>query len=95
MPKEKENKNVTALERPSKEKNQARWTSGEVAGFSSQIGRVRIPHEPLLTSGIVADKVMHRSLKPGHVGSIPTDPTLIVASGPAKAALFRGAKGDD
>ena len=27
------------------------------------------------TNGIVADKVMHRSLKPADVGSIPTDPT--------------------
>jgi hypothetical protein len=28
-----------------------------------------------LKPGFVADKVMHRSLKPADVGSIPTDPT--------------------
>ena len=30
---------------------------------------------PIAYSGIVADKVMHRSLKPNHVSSILTGPT--------------------
>ena len=33
------------------------------------------------TNGIVADKVMHRSLKPADVGSTPTDPTEKQVSG--------------
>lgn len=33
------------------------------------------------TNGIVADKVMHRSLNPVDVGSIPTDPTEKQVSG--------------
>ena len=33
------------------------------------------------TNGIVADKVMHRTLNPVDVGSIPTDPTEYKESG--------------
>ena len=33
------------------------------------------------TNGIVADKVMHRTLNPVDVGSIPTDPTEKQESG--------------
>lgn len=32
------------------------------------------------TNGIVADKVMHRTLNPVDVGSIPTDPTEWVST---------------
>ena len=35
--------------------NTARSTSGEVAGLSSQLGRVRIPHELLIDDYGLAD----------------------------------------
>ncbi len=38
---------TTALEVRTYITNMARSTSGEVAGLSSQLGRVRIPHESL------------------------------------------------
>ena len=50
-------------------------SSAANAGKRGQVvsPRVRLPTRRL--TGTVADKVMRRSLKPGHVGSIPTGPT--------------------
>lgn len=54
------------------------WLSGESGVLTRRRSKVRFLSRRLgiqNTNGIVADKVMHRSLKPDNVGSIPTDPT--------------------
>ncbi len=46
---------TTALEVRTTQPTTARSTSGEVAGLSSQLGRVQIPHESLTNTNGLAD----------------------------------------
>ena len=55
-------------QRPYKTKRPTSSSVPEVRFLPRRLGKTK-------QNGIVADKVMHRSLKPADVGSIPADPT--------------------